>query len=312
MNVKEKLQDFLNNNQTRELWLNRKDFKPTNYDDIIRLIKIPFGRFDYIYGIENIRNNKPTHYSNPSFCGVIDTKDNQLYVVSYNLTQVDQDIKYTSSSALNEKLKEMLLQAYEKFAETVEDDLTEDAIYYNRRNAEDDYYYNRRNFYQYTLGISEKEIEELITFVENPTEYVDLYIKMLELDKNKLTRHIKECKLQRRLANSYYNDIETKPEYHYLRLARKLNASIPENAETVNLFYKLDNGEIMECKFEVSGLNYAPYDKGENLHFSYFNLDKQARDKLELANGKKYDNVYIRNIIKVTYKGKTIYEKEGK
>lgn len=312
MNVKEKLQDFLNNNQTRELWLNRKDFKPTNYDDIIRLIKIPFGRFDYIYGIENIRNNKPTHYSNPSFCGVIDTKDNQLYVVSYNLTQVDQDIKYTSSSALNEKLKEMLLQAYEKFAETIEDDLTEDAIYYNIRNAEDDYYYNRKNFYQYTLGIGEKEIEELITFVENPTEYVDLYIKMLELDKNKLTRHIKECKLQRRLANSYYNDIETKPEYHYLRLARKLNASIPENAETVNLFYKLDNGEIMECKFEVSGLNYAPYDKGENLHFSYFNLDKQARDKLELANGKKYDNVYIRNIIKVTYKGKTIYEKEGK
>ena len=312
MNVKEKLKDFLNNNQTRELWLNRKDFKPTNYDDIIRLIKIPFGRFDYIYGMENIRNNKPTHYSNPSFCGIIDTKDNQLYVISYNLTQVDQDIKYTSSSALNEKLKEMLLQAYEKFAETVEDDLTEDAIYYNRRNAEDDYYYNRKNFYQYTLGIGEKEIEELMTFVENPTEYVDLYIKMLELDKNKLTQHIKECKLQRRLANLYYNEIETKPEYHYLRLARKLNASIPENAKTVNLFYKLDNGEIMECKFEVSGLNYTPYDKGENLHFSCFNLDKQARDKLEQANGKKYDNVYIRNIMKATYKGKTIYEKEGK
>ena len=95
-------------------------------------------------------------------------------------------------------------------------------------------------------------------------------------------------------------------------MARKLNTSIPENAKTVNLFYKLDNNEIMECKFEVSGLNYPPYDKGENLHFSYFNLDKQARDKLERVNGKKYDNVYIKNIIKATYKGKTIYEKEGK
>ena len=87
-----------------------------------------------------------------------------------------------------------------------------------------------------------------------------------------------------------------------------MNASIPENAKTVNLFYKLDNGEIMECKFEVSGLNYAPYDKGENLHYSYFNLNKQARDKMEQVNGKKYNDVYIRNITKITYKGKTIYE----
>ena len=46
--------------------------------------------------------------------------------------------------------------------------------------------------------------------------------------------------------------------------------------------------------------------------FDHFNLDKQARDKLERVNGKKYDNVYIKNIIKATYKGETIYEKEGK
>ena len=56
MNTKEKLNQFLNNNEIRELWLNRKDFKPTNYDDIIRLFKLNFGRFDYIYGMENIRH----------------------------------------------------------------------------------------------------------------------------------------------------------------------------------------------------------------------------------------------------------------
>ena len=96
MNTKEKLNQFLNNNEIRELWLNRKDFKPTNYDDIIRLFKLNFGRFDYIYGMENIKNNKPTHYSNPYFCGVIDTKNNDLYILSYNINQIDTDIKFIS------------------------------------------------------------------------------------------------------------------------------------------------------------------------------------------------------------------------
>jgi len=308
MNTKEKLKEFLNNNEIRELWLNRKDFRPTIFDDIIRLIKIPFGRFDYIYGMENIKNNKPTHYSTPTYCGVIDTKDNQLYMLSYNLTQVDEDIKFTSTKTLNEKLNQMLLQAYEKFAESVEDDLEEKAIYYNIKHAEDEYYYNKNSFFEYSIGLEERETNELLTFVENPAEYIEQYIKKLEQDNNKLTKHIKECKLQRRLAKLYLNEIETKPEYHYLRLAKKLNASIPENAKTVNLFYKLDNGEIMECKFEVSGLNYAPYDKGENLHYSYFNINKQARDKMEQINGKKYNDIFIKNITKITYKGKTIYE----
>ena len=308
MNTKEKLNQFLNNNEIRELWLNRKDFKPTNYDDIIRLFKLNFGRFDYIYGMENIKNNKPTHYSNPYFCGVIDTKNNDLYILSYNINQIDTDIKFISKNMLDNKLQEMLTQAYEKFAKDVIDDLPENAIYYNRSHAEDDFYYGKTNEYAYNFNLHERDTNELLTFIENPKEYIDTYIKTLELDGNKLTKYIKECKLQKRLSKQYLSEIETQSEYHYLRLARKLKESIPENAKTVTLFYKLDNDEILECKLETSALNYVPYSKGENIHFSYYSINKQARDKMEEINGKKYNDIYIKNILKVTYKGKTIFE----
>ena len=130
-----------------------------------------------------------------------------------------------------------------------------------------------------------------------------------ELEKeNKLTTHIKEVKLQRRLKSQNLKEIETSPDYHYLRLARKLNMAIPENAKTVNLFYKLNNDEIIECKYETSALAYIPYGKNETLHFSGFSVNKQARDKIEEVNGRKYDDIYIKNITKITYKGKTLYE----
>lgn len=308
MDIKERLKEFLENNEIRDLWFNKKDIRETSFDDTIRLFKINFGRFDYIYGMENIKDNKPTHYSKPSYCGAIDTTDNKLYILSYNITQIDESIKFSSMKDLNEQLQEMLKQAYEKFAENVVDDLPEDAIYYKIRHTEDEYYFNKNNECSYSLNLHEREINELLTFVENRTEYVNSYIKELEADNNKLTKHIKEVKLQRRLKTKYLKEIETSPQYHYLRLARKIYASIPENAKTVNLFYKLNNDEIIECKFEVSSLNYLPYYTGEESHYSCFSINKQARDKIEEVNGRQYYDIYIKNITKITYKGKTIYE----
>lgn len=309
MNVQERFKQFIENTEIRDMWFDKKEIRPTSFNDINRLVKIQFGDFDYIYGIENIRNNKPTDYSKPHCCCVINRKTNELYTNSYNITENFENIKYTRFSKINEKLIEMLKQAYEKFAENVIDDLPDNAIYYQIRHTEDEYYFNRLDSISYSLNLHERDVNELLTFEENPTEYINLYIDGLEKEK-KLTKHIKEVKLQRRLKTQYLKEIETSPKYHYLRLARKIYMAIPTNAKTVNLFYKLNNDEIIECKFEVSSLNSMPYYNENNTHFSHFSVNKQAREKIEEANGKRYDDIYIKNITKITYKGKTLYENE--
>lgn len=307
MNVQERLKQFIENTEIRDMWYDKKEIRPTGFSDVNRLFKIQFGDFDYIYGMENIRNNKPTDYSKPHFCGAIHRQTNELYTNSYNITDNFENIKYTKFNKLNEKLIEMLKQAYEKFAENVIDDLPDNAIYYRMSDTENAYYTNKLGDFSYSLNLHERDINELLTFEENPTEYIKSYIEDLEKEK-KLTTHIKEVKLQRRLKSQNLKEIETSPDYHYLRLARKLNIAIPENAKTVNLFYKLNNGEIIECKYETSALGYIPYGKNETLHFSGFSVNKQARDKIEEVNGRKYDDIYIKNITKITYKGKTLYE----
>ena len=312
MNIIEKFKEFLENNEIRDLWFNKKDVRPTSFDTPIRLFKVNFGRFDYIYGIENIRNDKPTEYGTPFYCGVVDTTDNQLYIPTYNITEYYKDVKYISSKTLNHKLIDMLTQSYEEFAENVVDDLPDDAVYYNKRHAEDDYYYGKKLPRTYSINLHERSVNELMTFVENPAEYVKLNIMLLEQDNNKLTKHIKEKKLQLRLESKFFNEIETLTEYHYLRLAKKIREAIPQNAKTVNLFYKLNNGEICECKYETCGLNYMPYGANETLHFSFYNANKQARDKIEEVNGHSYNDFYIKNIEKITYNGKTLYEKNDK
>ena len=309
MNIQERLKQFIKNNEIRDMWFDKKEIKPYGFSDINRLFKIQFGDFDYIYGMENIRNNKPTDYSTPHLSGAINRKTNELYTYSYNITENFKDIAYIKFSEVNEKLIKMLKQAYEKFAENVIDDLPDDAVYYNIRHCEDAYYNNKLDDFSYNLNLHERDINELLTFEENPTLYINSYIEELEKE-NKLTTYIKEIKLHRRLKKQFLKEIETSPDYHYLRLARKINVAIPQNAKTVNLFYKLNNDEIIECKYETSALNYIPYGDKETLHFSGFSVNKQARDKIAEVNGKPYDNIYIKNIEKITYKGKTLYTKE--
>ena len=48
------------------------------------------------------------------------------------------------------------------------------------------------------------------------------------------------------------------------------------------------------------------------MHFCSFSLNKDARDRLRHIDGFSRSDIYINNIEKLTYKGKTLYQKEDK
>ena len=133
---------------------------------------------------------------------------------------------------------------------------------------------------------------------------------MLEAKDKTLTTAIKYKKMMQRLENEFIEKIKTLPEYKNLRLAKQINYSVPTDAKTVNLFYKLSNGEIIEGKLATTVFDCKPYHTGENMHFSSYSLNKEARDRIRYIDGYSRNDIYIDNIEKITYKGKTLYQKE--
>ena len=70
--------------------------------------------------------------------------------------------------------------------------------------------------------------------------------------------------------------------------------------------------EILEGKIVTTAFDYKPYHTGENMHFCSYSLNKDARARIKYIDGYNRSDVYINNIEKITYKGKTLYQKEDK
>lgn len=304
------IKEFLENKSIRETII-----KKQAYSFETKLFKVNFDRFDYVYVIDYVENKKPRRCDNAEFGGIIDTETNKLYFVNYYLRNYCEDIKSISEEEINNQYNEMLKIAYENFADTVADDQipTENEIACAKSDAESDYYYKRQRDKSLSYGISKsRDISELIKFVENPKQTVKDYIEMLEVKDKTLTNAIKYKKMMQRLENEFIEQIETSPEYKNLRLAKQINYSIPNDAKTVNIFYRLSNGEILEGKIVTTAFDCKPYHTGENMHFCSFSLNKDARDRLRHIDGFSRSDIYINNIEKLTYKGKTLYQKEDK
>ncbi len=302
------IKEFLENKNIREMIIN----KPT-YSFATKLFKVNFDRFDYVYVIDYIENKKPRRCDKAEFGGIIDTETNKLYFVNYYLRNYCGDIKSISEEEINEQYNEMLRIAYDNFADTVTDDSvpTENEIACAKSDAESDYYYKRKINKSLSYGISKsRDISELVKFVEKPKETIKDYIEMLEAKDKTLTNAIKYKKMMQRLENEFIEKIKILPEYKNLRLAKQINYSVPTDAKTVNIFYRLSNGEIIEGKLATTVFDCKPYHTGENMHFSSFSLNKEARDRIKHIDGFSRSDIYINNIEKITYKGKTLYQKE--
>ena len=302
------IKEFLENTNIREIKI-----KDNRYKFETKIIKVNFDRFDYIYLIDYVENKRPRNCDKIEFGGIIDNETNKLYFVTYYLRNYLQDITYISQEEINKQYNEMLKTAYENFADTVADDKvpTENELACAKSDAESDYYYKKARDKSISFGISSsRDISELIKFVENPKQTVKDYVEMLEAKDNTLSNAIKYKKMMQRLENEFTEKIETLPEYKTLRLAKQINCSIPEDAKTINIFYRLSNSEILEGKMTATAFDYKPYYTGENMHFSCYSLNKDARDRLKLIDGNSRNDIYINNIEKITYKGKTLYQKE--
>lgn len=302
------IKEFLENKSIRETTI-----KKQSYSFEAKLIKVNFDRFDYVYVIDYVENKKPRRCDKAEFGGIIDTETNKLYFTTYYLRNYCEGIKAISENEINNEYNEMLKVAYENFAETVVDDKipTENDMSCAKDNAESDFYYKNQRDKSLSYGISSnRDISELIKYIENPKQTVKNYIDKLEAKEKTLTNAIKNQKMMQRLENEFTEKIKTLPEYKNLRLAKQMSFSIPTDAKTVNIFYRLQSGELIEGKLVTNVFNYKPYYTGENMHFSSYSLNKDAREKIKNIDGCSHSDIYINNIEKITYKGKTLYQKE--
>ena len=302
------IKKFIENKDIREITLTKQ---PYNFET--KIFKISFGRFDYVYVIEYIENKKPRRNDNVNFGGIIDTQTNKLYFATYYLKSYCQDINIITENQINDEYNEMLQTAYKNFADTVADDQvpTEDEIASAKSEAETDYYHKRSFVTTIAYGVTaSRDINELIAFVENPKQTIKNYIEMLEAKDQTLTKAIKYRKMMQRLQNENFDKILNNPEYKTLRTARKILDSLPENAKSVTIYYRLSNNELLEAKMETIAFGYKPYSSNENMHFSNYSINSEARHKLKIVDGYSRNDIYINNIEKITYKAKTIYEKE--
>lgn len=320
MTNKEIIKEFLNNNEkytthTADTYnpARTKEFYKINYKK----------HFDFIYCI-NLYNGAPRTGDNPEFEGIIDRRTKKLYLIRYDIYGLFNDadpLKYTNYESITKEINAAVIAKYEELAQNVADDMQETPDFqYVKDDATNFYFYDKANPYHRTPGTSnERTTDELLQYIENPTQaIINLFAKLeQDTDENRRpTNAIKYNKLVDRIYKQELQHIETAPEFKELRQAKEIKNSIPEDAKQLTIIYKLSNGETLTGKILVQALTNQPYGL-KGLNYSSYSMDAQSRNELKRVEGCQYDDIYIKNIIKITYKGKTIYanpdhtDKEG-
>ena len=146
----------------------------------------------------------------------------------------------------------------------------------------------------------------MLDYLTNTTEKVK---NIIDRQLDEILQDIKYYKMWNRCTQQKIKEIEdpNNKNYLYLRLAKQIKDSIPEEAKQVNIYYLLNNGEEIKCKYETRGLQSMPYWTNEKTHFGSWYIDSPSRTKITEINGRGEDDIYIKNIVKITYKNKDLY-----
>lgn len=315
----EQIKMFLENNEQRQLTI--KDSSATNWATLF--YKVNFNEFDFIYEL-SIYNGTPNTDSKAEFAGVIKRDTKQLYFARYSLYKIFEvrnaeryttTLNYITDEQLTKDINNDIIKALAKMAETVADDMTPDENDFEIAKGETEQYYfynDISKLYRKTPGTSTKRTtSELLAYISNPTTYINelLTNKEKSQDPNdRPSQTIKYNKMMDRLQEQIIEKIKTAPEYAKMRQAIQIKNSIPAEANQINVFYLLSNGEVLTGKYDAKELKNRPYwDYCDKEHYSSYNFEKSARDKLKEVDGYDRNDIYLSNIIKLTYKGKTIY-----
>lgn len=278
--------------------------------------------FDFVYCIDYIRNIASID-KKPEYLATIDRKTKAIYFASYSLNrhfetynpethqhETPNEYKTIRIAEVNDKLNEHITKELNKLAEQIENDQEPDECneHTARDRAEQIYYDNNENILNFAYlqqDTAHADTSRLLQYIQDPAGKVANIIASSYED---TVKHIKYTKMMHELTNKYLKEIETSNEYKYFRQATEIKNSIPQDAKQITVFYEMNNGETLTGKYEARDLARMPYYRtGENAHFSGYGLEYQARTKLEDTNGRSDDDIKIKNIIKLTYKGKTIY-----
>lgn len=278
------------------------------------LFKTKINIFDYIYGFDYVKD-APDIDSEPKYYGVIDTRTNKLYFASYKLksyfemwdpytkTRILENYGNIGQDEINKQYNELMTKEIEKIAQNTPDDYEQDECNEQtaRQEAEQLYYYGER---QENQEQKPHFTSELLKFVENPNKTIKESInKQIE----NITKTIKYKKLINRLKQEYLKEIETSSEYKYFRLAKEIKSKLPEKAKQVIIAYQLEDGETIVGKYDAQNIHRLPYDKkGDQVNFSCFGWDSKTKETIR--HKQRNDDLYIKNILSISYSGKTLYE----
>lgn len=312
MDKKQIIKEFLND--SNKSFLEVPDRINGTYKTIFYKVRFK-NQFDYIYIIDYI-NETPNREKKPEFGGVVDIKTNILYFADYSLRRFFnyydgikyvEDLETITEKEISKNINTDIKKVVERMAENIADDMQADENDLHRITEETifNYYNNKEIGRPYTVCQKDRaEFVDLLKYIANPA---DMVAEIINTNSDKITESVKRCKMMTRKAQEILKEIETDPSYKNLRLAKQIRESIPTDAKSVNLFYKLSNGETITTKYNAQEMNRLPYWSGEKMHFSSWNAEKQARDKIAAVDGRQFDDIYIKNIVKLTYKGKTIW-----
>lgn len=312
MERKEQIKEFLNN--SNKIYLETPDHINKTYKTIFFKVRFK-NQFDYIYIIDYV-NGTPNRDKAPEFGGVVDIKTNKLYFADYSLRRFFNHfdgVRYVEglenieikeiSDNINKDIQKEIIKIAEKIADDMQPD--ENDIHRIKEETIFNYYNNKEIGRPFTVCQKDREqLEELLKYIANPA---DMVAEVVKENSDKITESVKRCKMFTRKAKEILKEIETEQNFKNLRLAKQIKESIPTDAKSVNIFYKLSNGETITTKYNAQELNRLPYWSGDSMHFSGWNAEKQAREKIAAVDGRQFDDIYIKNIIKLTYKTKTIW-----
>lgn len=324
MNKQEQQQQILN-------FLQDKEQKTLKLDDTMNrqtlFYKVSLNNFDYVYCIKDISNgfiDINSRYDNNNFACIIDTRTNKVYFTTYHIKDFfeyyDRDTKQTiicdglksiSKEFVNNEINSKLEKEISIIAKNINKrEIAEEEQNYLREDAEKDYYLNTVNDVTFDcLNVEERNIPLLLEYLQDENAYIN---KIIEAKKDDILGFIETKKAFCDAIKKYIEEIETSEKYKYLRLAKQIKDSIPENAKQVVLYYKLNNGEVLQGKYSADAFAWMPYmpygaNDTENLHYSGYSLDAKAREKIKQTQGYD-DDIKVKNILKITYNGKTIFE----
>lgn len=313
--TKNKIKNFLENQEQNRITVKEEGF---NYQKTF--IKIDFNDFLFIYKLSYF-NKYPDFRKDANLCGIIHKKTYKLYFPTYDLdeffrfeTRPEYSINAISKDEVELQYENDITKAYIELAKTITEEKKpeEYEIENIKRQAKADYYFGNKDSEKvYRLSI---DLSRLLAYISSPQDAIQKDMEEREKNTNTSSRpseRIKYLNLINRISKEELEKIENSKDYETLRQA-KIIKDICKDKKQVTIYYKtFKDNQIFVGKINTSAFVRQPYSEKENLHFARWDLDKQSRDKLEDIEEREHCDIYVKNIIKLEYRGKTIYENKG-